>query len=337
MRVLARRLQPHQVDDVDHAHLQLRQLFPQERGRSQRLQRRHVATAGQHDVGLGAVVLARRPLPDAEPTGAVGDGLLHRQVGQLGLLAGDDEVDVVAAAQAVVADREQAVGVRRQVDADDLGLLVDDVVDEAGVLVGEAVVVLAPDVRGEQVVERGERPPPRDLTAHLQPLGVLVEHRVDDVDEGLIAAEEAVPAGQQIALQPALAEVLGEDLHHAAVGTEVFVGAKALGLPLAVGRSKTRRAGWRRSRRGRRGGSCRGCGRSRRGGSRRAPASPPPGRCRAPQPQRRSRGSRAAAARAAAGHRWRAGWRSSAALPAAPARPAPGSPPPARRTAPRGR
>jgi hypothetical protein len=53
-------------------------------------------------------------------------------------------------------------GVRRQVDADDLGLLVDDVVDEAGVLVAEAVVVLPPDVRGEQVVERGDRPPPGD-------------------------------------------------------------------------------------------------------------------------------------------------------------------------------
>ena len=64
-----------------------------------------------------------------------------------GLLAGHDDVDVVAAAQAVVRDREHRVGVRRQVDADDLGLLVDHVVDEARVLMGEAVVVLAPDQR----------------------------------------------------------------------------------------------------------------------------------------------------------------------------------------------
>jgi hypothetical protein len=48
--------------------------------------------------------------------------------------------------------------VGREVDADDLGLLVDDVVDEARVLVGEAVVVLPPDVRAEQVVEGGDGP-----------------------------------------------------------------------------------------------------------------------------------------------------------------------------------
>ena len=53
---------------------------------------------------------------------------------------------------------EERVRVGREVDADDLGLLVDDVVDEARVLVGEAVVVLAPDVRAQQVVEGGERP-----------------------------------------------------------------------------------------------------------------------------------------------------------------------------------
>jgi hypothetical protein len=35
----------------------------------------------------------------------------------------------------VVGDRQQRVRVGREVDADDLGLLVDDVVDEAGVLV----------------------------------------------------------------------------------------------------------------------------------------------------------------------------------------------------------
>jgi hypothetical protein len=40
------------------------------------------------------------------------------------------EVDVVAAAQAVVGDREQGVAVR-QLHADDLGFLVDPMVDEA--------------------------------------------------------------------------------------------------------------------------------------------------------------------------------------------------------------
>ena len=66
------------------------------------------------------------------------------------LFAGDDHVDVVAAAQTVVGDRQQAVCIGRQIDAHDIGFLVGDVIDEAGILVGEAVVVLAPDMRGEQ-------------------------------------------------------------------------------------------------------------------------------------------------------------------------------------------
>ena len=126
--------------------LQLRQVLAQQRRRRQRLERRHVAGAGQHDVGLAALVVAR-PVPDADAARAVRDRLVHRQVVERRLLAGHDHVDVVAAAQAVVGHRQQAVGVGRQVDAHDLGLLVDDVVDEARVLVREAVVVLAPDVR----------------------------------------------------------------------------------------------------------------------------------------------------------------------------------------------
>ena len=167
--------------------------------RGQSLQRRHVAAAGHHHVGLAAPVVAG-PLPDPEPGLAVLDRLVHRQPLGRGLLAGDDDVDVVAAAQAVIGDRQQAVGVGRQVDADDLGLLVDDVVDEPRVLMAEAVVVLAPDVARQQIVQRADRPPPRDVIADLQPLGVLVEHRIDDVDERLVAGEEAVPAGQEIAL-----------------------------------------------------------------------------------------------------------------------------------------
>jgi len=39
---------------------------------------------------------------------------------------------------------------------------------------------------------------------------VLVEHRIDDVDERLIAVEQSVPTGEQIAFEPPLALVLAE-------------------------------------------------------------------------------------------------------------------------------
>ena len=82
-----------------------------------------------------------------------------------------------------------------------------------GILVAEAIVILAPDMARQQIVQRGDRPPPRNVVGHLQPLGVLVEHRIDDVNESLIARKEAVAAGQEIALEPTLALVLAEHLH----------------------------------------------------------------------------------------------------------------------------
>ena len=63
---------------------------------------------------------------------------------------------------------------------------------------------------------------------------MLVEHRVDDVDERLVAVEEAVAAGEEVPLEPALAEVLGEDLHHPAVGRKMLVERIRLRDPGAI-------------------------------------------------------------------------------------------------------
>jgi len=62
------------------------------------------------------------------------------------MLSRDDDVDVVAAAQTMIHDRQQTVAVRRQIDADDFGLLIGDVIEKAGILVCEAIVILAPHV-----------------------------------------------------------------------------------------------------------------------------------------------------------------------------------------------
>jgi hypothetical protein len=140
-----------------------------------------------------------------------------------GCFPGDHHVHVIAAAEAVFGYRQQAIGVRRQVDPDHLGFLVDDMVDEPRVLVAQPVVVLPPDMRAEQVIEGCDRTPPRDVVAYLEPFGVLVEHRVDDMDERLVARKETVPSRQQVPLEPALALMFAEDLHHPAVGREMIV------------------------------------------------------------------------------------------------------------------
>ena len=49
----------------------------------------------------------------------------------------------------MVGNPEQGVCVGWKIDSDDIGLLVGDQIDEAGVLMAEAVVILAPDMRGE--------------------------------------------------------------------------------------------------------------------------------------------------------------------------------------------
>ena len=46
----------------------------------------------------------------------------------------------------MVGNPEQCIGVGRKIDADNIGLLVDDEIDEARILMAEAVMVLAPDM-----------------------------------------------------------------------------------------------------------------------------------------------------------------------------------------------
>src|SRR4051794_23860112 len=99
----------------------------------------------------------------------------------------------------------------------------------------EAVVVLPPYVRAQQVVQGSDRPPPRDRARHLQPLRMLVEHRIDDVYERFVAVEDPVPAGEEVALQPPLAEMLRQHLQDASVWRELLVGRLDLRVPRAPG------------------------------------------------------------------------------------------------------
>jgi hypothetical protein len=52
---------------------------------------------------------------------------------------------------------------------------------------------------------------------------MLIEHRVDDVDERLVAIHEAVPAGEQVSLQPPLALVFAQHFHDLTGASEEFV------------------------------------------------------------------------------------------------------------------
>ena len=148
VRMLARRLQRHQIDDVDHADFQFGQCW---RRMSTAASVSSVGTSPQQAITTSGspprslLAHSQMPMPAVQCLTAC----VHRQPLRRGLLAGDDDVDVVAAAQAVIGHREQRVGIGRQIDANDLGLLVDHMIDKARVLMAEAVVILPPDVRGQ--------------------------------------------------------------------------------------------------------------------------------------------------------------------------------------------
>ena len=153
----------------------------------------------------------------------------------------------------------------------------------------------------------------------LQPLGVLVEHRVDDVDERLVAVEQPVPPGEQVALEPALALMLAEHLHHAPARREELVVRHGGRVPLALWwPRRPPRGRWRASRPGRRCGNCAARAFSLRHVAQEASEHMRIADARAPRAwarRPRSRGNPACAGRAAASRRWHAGSRPCAARP----------------------
>src|SRR5262249_17050881 len=103
--VLARWLKLHEIDDIDDSDLQIGRMLSKKVDGGEGLRGRHVTAAGHDDVRLAAPIVAG-PLPDTESSFAVLDRLVHRQPLRSGLLARDDDVDVVPTSQTVIGDRQ---------------------------------------------------------------------------------------------------------------------------------------------------------------------------------------------------------------------------------------
>src|SRR6266576_1467751 len=97
------------------------------------------------------------------------DPVAHAEPLRRGLLAGHDDIDAIPASQAMVGYIEQAIGVRRQVDANGVGLFVAYMIDETRILMTEPIVILPPHVGGQEIIERRNRAAPRNLADRLQP------------------------------------------------------------------------------------------------------------------------------------------------------------------------
>src|SRR5262249_61736294 len=100
LRSPRRRLQPHQVAHVDRATADTGALPPPQGEGGERLERGHVARP-RHD-NIWILGTSACPFPDPGAHRAVAHRLVDVEPLPFRLLAGDDDVDAVAAAQTVV-------------------------------------------------------------------------------------------------------------------------------------------------------------------------------------------------------------------------------------------
>jgi hypothetical protein len=73
-------------------------------------------------------------------------GRVHTQPLWERMFARDHYIHVISTAQAVIEDRQKAVGVRRQINPHDARLFIDYMIKKTGILVREAIVILLPDM-----------------------------------------------------------------------------------------------------------------------------------------------------------------------------------------------
>jgi len=194
MRMFLAWLQLEQVDNIYETDLDVRKFLAEQDGGSQRLLRRYIASRSHNEVGLTALVVAG-PIPDADALRAMGNRCIHIQVLQVQLFVGNDHIDVVLAAKTMIGYRQKAIGIWRKIDTRYCSALVENHVQKTGVLVRKAVVILPPNRRRDQQIQRSDLLAPGQVIADGQPFGVLVEHGIDDVDKGFVGREEAVAAG----------------------------------------------------------------------------------------------------------------------------------------------
>ena len=101
-----------EIDHVDESDLELGEVFAQQSSGSKRLHGWYVAARGHDHVGLFPLVVGC-PIPDSDTFGTVLDGSIHVEVLKMLLLICHDNVDVVAASETVICDREESICIRR--------------------------------------------------------------------------------------------------------------------------------------------------------------------------------------------------------------------------------
>ena len=143
-------------------------------------------------------------------------GLVDREVLQLRLLVDDDEVDVRARAQAVVGDRQQRVGVRRQVDPGHRTACVSTVWIRPGPWWLKPLWSLRHAVEVSSMLRLGTLARQGRCSASSSHLACWTVWEALTIAKASYVANMPCRPVKRVALEPAVAVVLGEHLHHPA-------------------------------------------------------------------------------------------------------------------------
>ena len=148
-------------------------------------------------------------------------GLIHGQVLQMGLFVADDDIDLIFTAQAVIRYRQQSIGIGRQIDPGHLWAFVDHQVQKSGVLMGKAIVILAPDGRGDQQIDGGNGFAPWQFAGDRQPFRVLIDHGIDHMHKGFVGGEKAVTAAEYVTFIPTLQRMFRQHFQHTPIRAQM--------------------------------------------------------------------------------------------------------------------
>src|ERR1700734_2902913 len=120
-------------------------MFAKDGNSSQYFQCRSVSATGHDHIRL-FVLVAASPLPDTNALRTMYDSGIHGKPLRERMLTSYYDVYIVPASQAMVHHRQQTICIRRQINANNIGLLVDNMIQKTRVLVRESIVILLPDM-----------------------------------------------------------------------------------------------------------------------------------------------------------------------------------------------
>ncbi len=108
-------------------------------------------------------------------------------------------------------------------------------IQETRILMREAIMILLPDMRSQNDIQRSNFFSPAQLVAYFEPLCMLSSHGIDDAGKALIAVKEAMTARQQVSFQPAFAHMLRQHgVEESAISCQELIIIMHLAIPLTI-------------------------------------------------------------------------------------------------------